>query len=114
MQHRAVFGGVDPLAGEHAAGPAGQVALRGELAQQLQRLVVDAVLGEVEQQFIEIEVKMVEPGGIFLKQVAQVYAVPVLAVFRQGFPGGAGGGGRGNGQGRGHGLGVPSQGVKKR
>ena len=93
MQHRAVFGGVDALAGEHAAGPASQVALGGELAEQLQGAAADPVLGEIEQEFVMAEVELLETARLGLKELAHMGAIHFLAVFAQEFPGGAVSGG---------------------
>ncbi len=48
VQHRAVLGDVDLLAAEHRVDPRAQPAFLGELDQQRERLVGDAVLRVVE------------------------------------------------------------------
>ena len=50
VQHGAVLGDVDLLAAEHGVDALAQAALRGEVQQQAQRLVGDAVLGVVQVQ----------------------------------------------------------------
>ena len=50
VQHRAVLGDVDVLAGEHRVAPRGDARLVRELEEQAQRLVGDAVLRVVEQE----------------------------------------------------------------
>ena len=48
VQHGAVLGDVDLLAAEHGVDPRAQTALVGQLQQQLERLVGDAVLRVIE------------------------------------------------------------------
>ena len=48
VQHRAAFGDVDLLAAEHGVAPALHAALPGQLEQQPEGFVGDAVLGVVE------------------------------------------------------------------
>ena len=50
VQHGAVLGDVDLIAAEHGVDALAQAALRGEVQQQTQRLVGDAVLGVVQVQ----------------------------------------------------------------
>ena len=72
VQHGSVFGCVDPRPGEHLLGPARQIGLLRQIAQQRHRLGGDAVLRVVEQRVFESQRELVEAVGVLLKQIAQV------------------------------------------
>ena len=50
VQHGAILGDVDLLAAEHRVDPVAQARLLGQLQQEVERLVGDAVLGVVEEE----------------------------------------------------------------
>ena len=72
VQHRAVLGDVDPLAGEHgvAAGlDAGDV---GDGQQRGHHVVVDALLGVVDAQVTDVQQVALGPAGIGGEQLPEV------------------------------------------
>ena len=73
VQDRAVLGGVDPVAREHARAPGLELACAGEVEQQPHRLLGDAVLGVVEQQVTRAQREPREPVGVGGEQLAQVH-----------------------------------------
>ena len=70
VQHGAVLGAVDLLAGEHLVAPALDVGLLREREQQLQRLVGGAVLRVVDEQAARLARQLREPLRILREQLA--------------------------------------------
>ena len=62
VQDRPVLGGVDPVACEHARAPGLELTFAGEVEQQADRLLGDAVLGVVEQQVIQRAARTARTG----------------------------------------------------
>jgi hypothetical protein len=73
VQHRAVFGVVDLLAGEHALAPVRHIGFLGQLQQQAHGLIGDAVLRVVQQQLAHLQRKPLEPPRIRREQVAHAH-----------------------------------------
>src|SRR5262249_29710355 len=59
----------------------------GQVVQQAEGLLGDAVLGEVEEEVIELEVELVEPLRVLGEQVAHVNVLDLLVVLPEGLPG---------------------------
>ena len=72
VQHGAVLGGVDLLAGEHLVAPALDVLPAREVEQQPHGVGRDAVLGVVEQHAVQAQGEPVEALGVVREQVAHV------------------------------------------
>jgi hypothetical protein len=87
MQHRAVFGDVDLLAGEHPVAPAFDIGGLREVEQQPQRLAVDALLGGVDQQIVEPIAVAGETIGLGAEEVAQMPAARGFRMRLQRLPG---------------------------
>ena len=81
VQHGAVLGDVDVLAGEHRVDPPAQAALLGQLDQQPQRLVRDPVLGVVEEQPLGLGRHARAALRIVGEQVAQMLSAELLGVL---------------------------------
>jgi hypothetical protein len=94
MKHRAILGDVDFLAREHLLGPTRHVALGRQRAQQRQRFIVDPVLGEIEEEALELEREFLETIGVLRKLVAHGDAFGVEIMLLEVLPGSEGGGGR--------------------
>ena len=86
VQHGAVLGDVDVLAGEHRFAALGDAALAGQLAEQQQRLVGDPVLGEVEVEAGALGDQALAALGVGGEEVAQVGAADLLVVGLQRAP----------------------------
>jgi hypothetical protein len=91
VQHRAVLGDVDPLAGEHRVAAPGEVDLLGEPQQGGDDVVGDEVLGEVDVQVGQVEGELLGAVRVGLEPAAQVGALGVAVASR-----GVGGVGVGN------------------
>ncbi len=87
MTDGAMLGVVDRLAGQHFLFPPIEVGGSGEVMQQGQRLDVDALLGEVEQQAVLAEREAFEAIGIGGEQLAQMPRTGGFGVRGQGPPG---------------------------
>ena len=88
VQHGALLGDVDLLAPEHRVDAPAQVALVGELQEQLQRLVGDAVLRVVEVEPGALDGEALAAAGIVGEELAQVRVPKLLVVRRERLPGG--------------------------
>ena len=86
VQHGAVLGDVDPLAGEHRLDPLRQPGLLGQRHQQLDRLVGDPVLRVVEIQAGALGDQPLAPRRVGGEQVAQMQILDVLVVPAQPLP----------------------------
>ena len=87
VQHGAAFRGVDLLAGEHRIAPLRHAALFGQLQQQPQRLVGDAVLRVVEEQARAFGREALRPAGIVGEQLAQMHVLDLRMMRRKRLPG---------------------------
>ena len=88
MKHRAILGDVDLLPGEHAFGPALDVCLAGQIAQEAHRFVGHAILRIVEEHVPESKREPLEPTGVRREQVAHVDGLHFGVVAKQRLPGG--------------------------
>ena len=75
VQHRAPFGGVDPVARKHRFDRAGQAGLPRQGHEQLHGLAGDAILRVVEQDVAKAQREAVEAAGVGGEQLAHVAAV---------------------------------------
>jgi hypothetical protein len=90
VEHGAVLGDVDPLAGEHRLPPLGDAALLGQRDQQAQRLIGDPVLRVVETEAGALRDHPLAAPGVGGEQLAQVGLPGGLGVVGpEGPPGGA-------------------------
>ena len=99
VQHGTVLGDVDLLAAEHRVDPLAQPAFLGELQQQLQRLVGDAILRVVEVDADGLGRQPLAALGIVGEELAQVDVAHLAMMRLQSLPGGPCGercGGRGH------------------
>ncbi len=87
MQHRAVLGDVDLLAGKHGLGAALQADLFGQGEEQLQRLVGDAIFRVIEQQTFSFKGVFGAAIGILRKEILQCGALHPGSMFSKIFPG---------------------------
>src|SRR6266542_4594135 len=88
VQHRAVLGDVDLLAGEHRVSALRDAALLCELDQQSDCLIGDSVLRVIEVDALGLEHESLAPLRVLREQVAQVDAVDLVVVVLQRAPGG--------------------------
>ena len=88
VQHRAVLGDVDLLAAEHRVDPLAQARLLGQLQQQLQRLVGDAVLRVVEIDARGLERQALAARRVVGEQSAQMQRLHFAMVRLERLPGG--------------------------
>ena len=72
VQHGAALGVVDHLAAEQARGPLRHLGLIGELGEQAQCFVSDAMLGKIHQQVAKVPGEPSKARRISGKQVAQM------------------------------------------
>ena len=79
VQHRAVLGDVDSLAGEHRVAPFGHAGLPGQLDEQAERLVGHAMLRVVEVDARSLCGQAGAPSGVGGEELAEV-SVRNLAV----------------------------------
>src|SRR4029079_18493713 len=71
VQHGALLGDVDLLAGEHRVTPGLDAGRGGDSDEGVEDGVVDQVLGEVDAQVGRLQQVAVGPTGIRIEQVAQ-------------------------------------------
>ena len=83
VQHGAIFGCVDLLAAEHRVDPRAQARLFGELQQQLERLVGDAILRVIEVEARRLRRQAFAALGIVGEQLAQVQALDLAGGARR-------------------------------
>ena len=88
VEDGAVFGDVDLLAAEHRVDAFTQAAILGELEQEGERLVGDAVLRVIEVQARCLGRETLTALRVVGKQVAQVPPLHLLMVGGEGLPGG--------------------------
>ena len=82
VQHGAVFGAVDFLAGEHGFDGTGQIGLFRQILKFRQRLFGDAVFGEVHQhQVVERSGEFAETVGVFREQIRDRHVLHFIVVF---------------------------------
>ncbi len=72
VQDRTILGDVDPLAGEHRPGSLGHAGFAGELHQQGERLVGEAILRVVEPQPLGFGDQALTPVRVGGEEVAQM------------------------------------------
>ena len=89
MQDGAVFGDVDLFAAKHGVDARLQARFLGQLQEQLERLIGDAVLGVIEEDAGGLRRQPLAATGIFGEQVAEMHVAHLLGVSFQGLPGGA-------------------------
>ena len=80
VQHGALLGDVDLLAAEHGVDALAQARLFGELEQQLQRLVGDAVLRVVEIDADGLDRQALAALGVVGEELAEVQPLDLLVV----------------------------------
>jgi len=91
VQHRAAFGEVDLLAGEHRVAPRLDAALAREVCEEAQRRRVEAVLRKVAEELGRLEREALEARRVAGERLAQVEVAAVrLVVAAEGGPGGGG------------------------
>ena len=86
MQHRAILRDIDRVAAKHRLDALAQSGLLGELDQQPQRLVGDAVLGVVEIDPGALDREALPALGIIREELPQMQALSPLVVLLQRFP----------------------------
>ncbi len=91
VEDGAVLGGVDLLAGEHGFDVVAEAGLVGELEEELEGFVGDAVLGVVEEEAGGFGGEAGAAGRVGLEEVAKLLGAKGFGVLLKGFPGGAGG-----------------------
>ena len=91
VEHGALFGDVDLVPVEHLLGPAFEIRLPGEVAQELHRLLGDAILRVVQQQILELQGELTKTLGILGEEIPHVDAGHLLLVCFQRLPGCRGG-----------------------
>ena len=88
VEDGAVLGDVDAVAAEHRLGPLAQAGLLGELQEEAERLVGDAVLRVVEVQASPLRRQPLAARRVVGEQVAQVEVAYLRVVLLQRLPGG--------------------------
>jgi hypothetical protein len=73
VQHRPIFGRVDPVACEHPRAPGLEPGFAGQIQQQAHGFLGDPVLGVIEQQVTLAQREARESVGIAGEQVAQMH-----------------------------------------
>ena len=91
MEDGAILGGVDLLAGEHGFAVGAEAGFFGELDEELEGFVGDAVLGVVEEEATGFSVEAGAACGVGLEEVAKLLGSDGFGVLLQCFPGWAGG-----------------------
>ena len=86
----AVFCGVDFFAGEHGFGVLLEAGLVGEVDEELEGFVGDAVLGVVEEEAAGFGVEAGAAGWVGLEEVAELLGADGFGMLLKGFPGWAG------------------------
>ncbi len=87
VQDRAILGDVDVLAAEHGLDALDEASLPGEVPQQPQGLVGDAVLGVVEEQSGCLQGQPAASLRVIGEQLSQVTPADVALMLLQGLPG---------------------------
>ena len=87
MQCCAVFGVVDVLAREHSIDSCPHAGLLGEFVKQRERVFIEALTAEVEEQVSRFEPKAIGPIWIRVEQRADAGPVEFVSFFRQRGPG---------------------------
>ncbi len=88
VQHGAAFGDVDLVAAEHGVDLGAEAGLLGELDEQLEGLVGDAVLRVIEVEALGLEGEALAAGGVVGEELAQGQLLHLRVVRFQGFEGG--------------------------
>jgi len=91
VQDGAVFGGVDLLAGEHGLDVLLQPGLLGQLEEQLEGFVGDAIFRVVEEEAGGFSGEACAAGGVVFEELAELKGLDGLGVGGEGLPGWAGG-----------------------
>ena len=86
VQHRPLLRDVDLVAAKHGIDPRAQARLLGQLQQQLQRFVGDAILRVIEVNPYCLSRQSLPALGVVGEQLAQVKLLDLLVVCSQGFP----------------------------
>jgi hypothetical protein len=92
VEHGAVFGFVDPVAGEHALDRFPQAAALRQLDQQAEGFRGDAVLGVVHEDVLEADGELLKALRVLRKEPLHVNRLQARMVDRKFFPGRGGGG----------------------
>jgi hypothetical protein len=72
VEHRTVLGDVDAIAAHHRVAPLGQAHLLGQCEERREDLVVDQVLGQVDEQVTGGVGVALDPARVLLEPGAQV------------------------------------------
>ena len=88
VEDGAVLRDVDLLAAEHRVDPLAQARLLGELQEESERLVGDAVLGVVAEESGRLQREALAAARIVRKQLPKVDVPDFSVVFGEGLPGG--------------------------
>ena len=86
VQHGAILGDVDLLAAEHGVDSAAHVALFGELKEQLERFVGDAVLRVIEEDADGLGGHPLAARGVSREELPQVRAASLLGIDGERLP----------------------------
>ena len=86
MQHGAILGGVDPVAAEHGVDAVAQSGCLGELHEQVERLVGDAVFRVVEVEAHRLGRQALAASGVCGKEIAQVQRLDLVIMLLEGRP----------------------------
>ena len=86
VQDRAVFRDVDPVAAEHGVDAIAQAAFPGQLHEELQRLVRDAVLRVIEKDARGFSRQTLAAFGIRREERAEMDVLDLLVVGGERFP----------------------------
>ena len=89
VQDRALLGDVDLLAAEHGVDPRPQAGFLGELQEQFERFVRDAILGVVQVNARGFGGHALAARGVLGEQLPQMQFPDLLIVGLEGFPCGA-------------------------
>ena len=87
VQHGAVFRDVDFLAAEHGVDPPAQAGFLGQLEQQFERLVGDAVLRIIQKKARRLGRQALAAFRVVGEQFPQMQLLDLLVVGGEGFPG---------------------------
>jgi hypothetical protein len=88
MHHRPLLAEIDLVARKQARPPLAQPGRLGQINQQTQGGVVDALLGKIHQQAFQLQRKTLETLRVGRKQVAQMRARKTCLVRNERLPGG--------------------------
>ena len=86
VQHGAVFGDVDFFAIEHRVHFPAQARFPGQLQEQLERLVGDAILGVIQKQSTGFDRECLAAFGVFSEQFSQRPFLDFLVMRGEGLP----------------------------